>query len=751
MYNIPKKHPFLTILVILGFFIRMVGTNPGYFAHGDELMYGEAVYMILNGTLGMETQILGFYPPLVAWIMLTFFTLIFIPLTFISLTPELLTNSIDANSFSDFFKNYILGKNWINAMYWGRYTTVIFSTGIIVLTYFLTLRIFKSRLAAVLSALFVTTNYRLVLNSKIGFIDIFGVFFLLASLLAIFQLYEKPKFRNYIFAWGISGLSFLVKYQVYTFAALAFIHLLTSSKISGRNLVKFLKAFLNKGFVIGGVVTILLLAAAHTYHFLAADKVKGAYEYQALKYGLGVNNFNIYPISYIYHVMLGPTLTLLAIGGFAIGISNKNYRIATVTLATAFIPIFFIYFYFSTGGTYTRNLLVILPIALIFSALFLTWIWEKLVKRQKSIILKPLFLLVLFVVTVYSIKGQTKNLGVANQVLSSTSARILIEKYFSENMPKHTTIGVYQGSFLPNENDFLVKTFSGVNEALSLQELVQEGVEYAIVDFHITNSSFVWWMGQPTDIGLKFWNKPNELLSSSFTALAIRELLANYTIQAYLPKWQAPGYSYAVVKLNYKPKAEYRSINKYTFDADTQGWKKIYYFDEIKGLLGYSNESHSLVISKESIPQTKGIRRIYSRPGSLRWESPPIVPRENYTYRVVGTIKNSEVLKKAERNGFLRLDFYREAPDRFNTSPISSFVSDRVYGINDWHEVVVEGQAPEEARFLTVGFQTDQAKNPFYLTQAEVFESKEESPLEKNEGYTITDDDLFNPNDGGFL
>ena len=79
-----KKNKILFLLFLLGLTIRLLGTNPGLHAHGDEVMYGQVRNMFLNKTLGMQRQLLG-YPPLVAWIMLVSFIVIFIPVSFLIL------------------------------------------------------------------------------------------------------------------------------------------------------------------------------------------------------------------------------------------------------------------------------------------------------------------------------------------------------------------------------------------------------------------------------------------------------------------------------------------------------------------------------------------------------------------------------------------------------------------------------------------------------------------------------------------
>ncbi len=757
-----KARPELAALVLIGFYLRIKGTNPGYFAHGDELMYGEAVLMILNKTLGMEPQVLGYYPPLVAWIMLIGFILIYIPLTIITQLPKLAINLIDYGSiFADqnamyFFKNYILGQNWANAVYWGRHITVIFSTGTIILTYYLTLKIFKKRPVAFLAGLFVVVNYRLVLNSKIGFLDIYNVFFVLATFLSILSLYEKPTLKKYLTTWIIIGLSFLVKYQTYVIPAFMLVHVLISLKQSNRRIKMFISIFFSKGFVTGGVIAFLMVIISHYYHFQHWEKVRGMYEYQALKYGLGVNNLSIFPISYIYHIMLGPILTVTGIVGLISGFLNKKYRVATLILSSLLAPTFFLYFYYSTGGTYTRNLLVILPILLIFSAHFFTCFWTRLQNGLKNTHFKIVTLIALTIIILVSVKDQTYNAITASNKLSETSARILVEKWIANNISPGNTIGTYFSSFSPKERDFSIKSFSGVNEALSLKELEAENIEYAIIDFSMVSGPLIWWMGQPTDIGLKFWNKPDNLLSQSFNALAARELLWQSTVKAYLPKWQIPGYDYAIVKIaKNQSLLQYNLITQYSFEKDAQKWIKLNYFKDTASLLLRSslgkNNPGSLAISKEEI-KTDRIKRILTRPGMLRWESPSTKAKELFSYKLEAWVRAEEKVEKVDRNGFLRLDFYEANTEQsIESRPVISFVSERYFGNGEWKKLEVQGVAPKGTRYIRMGFQTDQAQNNYYMDNVILYQSNSIINEKQMEYLMIDDDDLFPPNDGGFL
>ncbi len=726
-----RKRPELALLLLVGYYLRVQGINPGYLAHGDELMYGEAVYMILNKTLGMEPQVLGYYPPLIAWLMLALFLIIFIPSTALLQQTFILKN--------------IFGKNWSNALYWGRFITVIFSCGAIALTYFLFLRVFKSRLVAFLSSLFVTINYRLILNSKIGFLDIYNVFFLLLAILAIINLFQNPNTKNYILTSIAICLSFLVKYQIYAVVLFGIVHFFISLKIADNNSRKFLRYFLNRGVVIGGGLAIFTVTISHYYHFQHWEKVRGMYEYQALKYGMGVNILNIFPISYLYHTMLGPLLSITAIIGIFIGLAQKKYRVYTLFLLVILTIILFIYCYYSTGGTYTRNLLVALPILFGFSALALS----RLVKYNKTgfLFLVPLVFL--------SLNDQFKNAQAANEILSNDSGKAFIEKSLSL-VPKNSMLGVHQGTYSVNESEYEVKVFSGIDEVLSFRELLSENVDFAISDISGNIGSFVWWMGQPTDIAIKFWSRPFDLLSQGYVALATRELLWNHTLAANMPRWQVHGYNYALLKLQKLPQnINYTKQIEFSFKEGLDEWTKLIFSSESKKLLNREESGKqdpgSLSISKEEVASTK-IRRVLTRPGMVRWESPTFNVKGNHSYKIEAWIKADQDIEKISRNGFIRLDFYEKFKNQELTlRPKISFVSERYWGNKLWKKLEIEAIAPPNTKYARIGFQTDYAQSTFYVDNISIFESTSALDIINSKHIIIDDEDLFPPNDGGFL
>lgn len=748
--------PELVLLVAIGFYLRIIGTNPGYYAHGDELMYGEAVYMILNKTLSMQTNVLGFYPPLVAWIMLVSFIFFFIPLSFLLKTPTLLGNFLDTYSIwgsmgsGSFFSEIITGENWANTLYWGRYLTVIFGVGTIILTYVLARKLFQNRALSFLSALFVTINYRLVLNSKIGFLDIYGVFFLVLALIAVVNLYSSPSKRNYYLAWIAVTLSFLVKYQVYSLPPLFLAHLLICLKGPDKNVISLAKQTINRNFVLGGLMSLTVVLFAHYYHFINWSDVKTMYEYQALKYSVGSNYIKIYPISYLYHVALGPISSITCLAGLVLLMAQKKRRVFGYLIFIFVATFTFFYFYYTSGGAYTRNLLVLIPIAYILSAYFWVYAWKKFVVTNKSTFLKICFAFVALSSFVSIAGVQLNNAIVANEVLSTKSGRFQILEWVKD-IPYASRVGIFQESWLPESGRYSKINLSSISEVLSFKELEAEDVDFALLDLYEISGRSIWWIRQPTNIGLVFWEKPNNLLAQSYPALAARELLGYHTLQAYLPKWQISGYNFALFEIKPDSRdANYSLFKQYDFNEDNNGWKRLNFFEETSVLL--KSEGGMLSINSEDSNIVNGVKRVLTNPGMIRWESPALKADGDYVYKIEADVKSDTSIEKHERNGFVRLDFYEKPVEQTITSRAqTSFVSERYYGNPGWKTLTIEGISPRTAKYLVVGFQADQAKNNFYLDEVRIYKSEKKTENASQPRITIDDDDLFPPNDGGFL
>lgn len=780
-----KENKLLALTVLVGGFLRIISTSPGYYYPiGDELLYSQSIYMIINRTLSLELPWFGF-PPLIPWIMLPIFALVFLPLglakmlitqfsevnfyLLIFVIPfilfllfikkvlhikrkrlftlavfliyiSLVVGSIFGIMISPILQREILGKNWIHALYWGRYITAIVGTLVIVFTYKVSQVYFKNRNLSLFSAIFVSVNYRMVLSSHIGLPDMYNVFFLLLALYAIGKILQNQSFKTYLLAILSQASFFMIKYQTHIVFPFLIVHTAVSLK-GTKNISTFIQKFFARRVIYAGIFGILFVFVSHFYHFQNWSKVLEINAYQAIKYGFGRNILDLYPVAYLYNVGVGPALSFFAIFGIVLGIANKKYRLATFVLLSTLPSVAFLYLYYTNGGIYTRNVIATIPVFLIFSALFLSEIYSYLVKKKVSSQSKLELLLTLTIVIL--ILHNFYNSIVAAHAYSQVAPRTKAQNWVDENIKKGEVFGAFLGTTWPTNSEIEAKNLLPFYKAFSYQEMLEEKYDYMSIEMSNVRDQFAWWTRQIPKIQISFWQKPDDLLSQSYYALAFRESIWRAGVATFLSPWQAPSHNFVIVKFNkdefskvvFKPLMDYSDFSS--------KWSALYYspnYDDVRDNV-LSNKQAALTIKQGRV-----------LPGSARHESEKFITKSGYVYKVTAQIKTDKVIPKEERDGFIRLDFYNKLSDpNILSRPILSFVSKRVFGEAGTYKVEFTAIAPPNTQFATLGFQADgTAMATFNLEKIEVYESSE--PVQdKSNHFTISDDDLFLPNNDGVL
>jgi len=624
-------------------------------------------------------------------------------------------------------------------MYWGRYLTAVVGGLVIYLTYLVAKKYFGSNWTALLASIFVALNYRLVLNSMVGFPDMYNVLFLLLSLLLTHSLMKKPNLNSYIKVWIGAALSFLVKYQIYALIPLFLAHLNISLQQAKGNIREFALSFFSRKVIIGGLISFTIVFLVHGQYFVQWEKVSSINTYEAVKYGFGRNIINIFPLSYLYHIGAGPLLFIAFVLGLIYGLIKKKSRLSTLLLASPLSIFFFIYFYYTGGGFHTRNLISLLPVMLIFSALIPGMIIDCV--QKKTLPWRVLTLLLMSLFVYFAVKDHVTNDTVLIREYSSVTSYDRLGKWLGENIKGDVVYGAYPGNPVPSDPKVKVKYIGPTAQAFSSQELIDEGFDYLTLDFtDVVNPNFLFWMGQPTKIGLLFWNKPDDLLSQNFIALAAREYLWSHTLKTFLAPWQAPGFSYAVFKTksNVNNNVHYTKFTTLN-SADFAKWSSLYLLPEHRSSFQRPEERNTgLELTGTSLP------------GSVRWQSPVMPTDPNYAYKITGKINSKTSLSKTARDGFIRLDFYQSLPlNKITDRSVTTFISQRVYGESGPHFVEINAVAPDTAGYMTISFQVE-GSNPLLLEEVKIQKSDTEltgslPPV------TIPDNNLFLPSLNGFL
>jgi len=286
----------LVCILILAGLLRFIGIYPGYSQyHTDEpIIYQNAVSLVKN----VNYQSLRFdYGLLPSLINAFFYKVVFIPFSwgkfYFQNAGDIFTGFIrfplGKDVYERVFQLEIFGSQDLNALFWSRYVTALFSLGVVFLTYLLGKKVFSNKVGLI-AALLVSINFKSVQNAHIGLPDTYNVFFLLLSTLFAFKLMTKPTGKNYILAGVFAGLSLGVKYQVFYLLPLFTAHIIG---VIYEKKNRWKKLF-NPYFFIALVLAIVLFVLINPQFLFQWQKTSQLLIDIASKYGMGIKKINLY-------------------------------------------------------------------------------------------------------------------------------------------------------------------------------------------------------------------------------------------------------------------------------------------------------------------------------------------------------------------------------------------------------------------------------------------------------------------------
>lgn len=689
----------LVLIIVISVFLRFAGIYPGYPTHPDEAPYGSAYTMIMKGNLDPARYD---YPAGIALIHWFIFKFLIIPLNwgifYITHIEQLIDGGLKIPlsqvSYDRFFRSDILGRQELNILYWGRYLTALFGVGVVYLTYFLSKKLFGS-LVALSSAFFVAVNFREVLNSHIGLPDIYNAFFLLLSIIALFKILETPSRKNYILTGIANALYFSTKFQVFSFLPFLLAHLVISYQKSKGSILLFIKSIFSLNFILALGIIPILIAIINPYHLINFELFKETQGYVASKYAMGTNVLNIYPISYLYHIGIGEILSILILLGVILGLIKYTFK--TLLLLSVVVPFLFVFLYYSRGGFYTRNFVTIIPILLIFAGISIQLFYNIISRyiKRKQIIYFICFMLVLII----SWSNIEKSLIIVKEYSKPWNINVL-SSWLVKNIPAGSTISAHSNVPLPIDDVKRLTYEPGIY--FSIDEFKEEGTpDYAIANFAWATNGFYWWMGagNPKEDILYYWEKPLHILEYSYPAIALRELEPFMVYSVFKP-WQAPDTEFYVAKIPKYTVGEKNKIVSYSFDKDTDGWKKEGKFWTIEDNLSWGKGN--LIIEQKPIRLT-----------SLRWQS-PIIEINNWSGYVIEFKTITESTMPQIRAGYLFANFYKSLDDAKNSKNRAGVrVSSRTNISGKWLDKSLIGNVPGDAKYMTIGFYSEALATSF--------------------------------------
>lgn len=378
------KKKILFFIFLLAAILRLLGTNPGYpLTHPDEPGIYESVRnIVIDYNFKPFTYYYGsLLPNIYASV-----DFIYLPIEYSKFFVQ------EYRSISNSgFKN--INDKWLAYLdtnkvieYWSRYETAILSSLAVVAIYILTLNLFNWRVGLI-SSYFTAVNYRHVLSSVFSLADAPLSFFVIISIYLSYKIIKKPSIYNYLLAALGVGLTLSVKYFIYTIPTFLICHIIASFN-NNINLVKKIKnVFCSKKIWLALLLTFLTFIIINPYIILDYSNANSQFTYNLLRYGVAkdqIYNLNwifklhiksFLPIDYLFNFGLGKVLSISAILGFIISIIK--YPKQTLILLSTLIP-FLYFFLFISGTTVVRNYSSIIPLLLIYPAIFADWILDRL-------------------------------------------------------------------------------------------------------------------------------------------------------------------------------------------------------------------------------------------------------------------------------------------------------------------------------------------------------------------------------------
>lgn len=734
-----KNHLILIILVFAAT-LRFIGIYPGHDAyHADEpIIWSSALQMIIDNTLDPGRYD---YPPVSMYINYIFFKIFFIPLSwvifYLSRVSQIVDGTLQLNMSAleakRTFHTFIIGSRGVNAMYWSRYITALFSIGNVFLIYVLGEKLFSKKVGLI-AAVFLTFNFRQVLNSHITLPDIYNSFFLILSLITTTNLWKRPTRANYLISGLVAGVCYSTKYQIFSLFPLLLTHFYIAYRDKRR-----VKDLVKQKIPLSFCAFLLTILVLNPFFFINFEDAIHWILSVSSKYGLGVFKINLYPVADLYHFDYGFLESALLVLGIFVGL--RKYFQQTLLILSVVMPFAFVFLYYSSGGFYARNFITITPEVLLLSALGLWGIYSITSKFIPRVFNQVFFLVSL----IFIILVPARNAIISSYFYTKPWNYNVLSEWLYENLPSNTKIAAHPFD-PPTGAPPLQKTEFEINGSYSMAEHKENGAEYALINMGWAGNPFYWWMNYGIGDAELFWNKPTELLRNFYHGIAIEEML-KYRIFAISKPWQAPDNGLVVVKFPVWPSVEFLKVKNYSFDKDIEGWQVR---DATPGGATYVFEPEVGNLSKGSTLFVPGRARFPTRAAS------PVIPVvSGHLYKISGFLKSESKLTLKERDGFIRADFYKEGVN-ISEIGLQSSVSSRVYGDNNWVKKEITILAPDDANFLVVGFQISNVglANKFWIDDVEVEESKDvvDDPTTKTPyAKDIIYPDLLYPNSHGNL
>ena len=594
------------------------------------------------------------------------------------------------------FENQILAASRL----WG----VFFGTGSVYLTYLITIKLFRRKTIALLSAAALAIMPLHVRNSHYALADMPQVFFFALSFLTSFLMYEKQKTKYYLLAGLAAGFATSLKYFPMPLLPFLIFHLLTGKK-----------NWLSRNFFSALLAIFVGYWAGMPYLFVHFNEIIGFIPYALTWYGpdkleaeksifekLLPHSVHAYHLKFLWKDALLPIPFIASLSGLIYGLR----KFAKPTLLVLIIPLansIFIFFY--VKQIYEQLSMPMLPFLSVFIGLCAYALVS--IKKIKKIFLIAAVILILYIPSF--IASAKASLACATPINEYQS-----RQWVRENIPPESNFAFEPGSRLPIDMK-MNWILSELTDNFSLSELQEQNAQYLML------------MGGYFGVNLS-WSydslfPPENVLDNQYVQLAINEYKDSaILLRDFIKPYMCISDDIYIYRIPPKLAPAAKEIKHYAFEKPA----------EFK-LSSEEEEARLTPFSDLGLSNSGALRYEYANGKFDHWRNEyyffyvtpvfseflPIQPGKKYTLN--GKVFPEKKYQKKYKDFFLRIDFYSEkAPvltkkvsvyNEQASQSIKTALSPRANRRNDWQKLEVTSIAPNEAKFATVGFQAIGSEN----------------------------------------
>ena len=303
----------------------------------------------------------------------------------------------------------------------GRFVTALYGIGIIVLSYFIFKKVFKNNIGSFISSLLILFTPLMLLNAHYMYVDVPGLFWIMACLFVTTKFIERFSFKKVFLAGLFSGLACGTKLTFGTALIIPVIGILLSHKD--------LKQMF-KGLALTVAVFLLFFFVTNPYFFITFPKTLAALSEHAglsfswrfyissLKYGIGI------PL--LVFILIGISIKLWFFG------ENKLFEKKVVCLFLFWILFFFVFISFFSKA-FSMYILPIVPPLVILGCSG----WSELLNKLKSIKKHIGYSIIIFVLLFTFCYGMSYE-----KLLMDKNIRTEAGEWIVKNIKQSSTIGM---------------------------------------------------------------------------------------------------------------------------------------------------------------------------------------------------------------------------------------------------------------------------------------------------------------------